>query len=114
MNRADLDDIIVKSCRFWPGWMRARFTKVPLAAVKVLDRELPLGLVPVQYGVLARTPNPVRRFLVFQVDIDRFLVGAADEVEIRIDGKLQADLLTANDRQLWEWPPAGMGVPVGG
>src|SRR5205085_338131 len=68
-----------------------------VGAVQVFDGEL----VPLEAdtGVLPRAPDAVGRLLVLQVDVDRLLVGPADEVVPVVDRVLDVPLLPAQHQQ---------------
>ncbi len=100
MNGADLDDISQEELVFLARMNAGPVDEGAVGTIEILERQHTLGIVPMQDGVLARAPNAVRRFLIFQVDIDRLFVGTADKVEIGIDGKVQADFLATQDGQL--------------
>src|SRR5205085_526706 len=70
-----------------------------IGAVEIFNGENALGVVPMQYCVLARAPDAIRRFLILQVDVDGFIVGPAHEVEVGINRELEIDFLAADDDQ---------------
>src|SRR5437870_3606250 len=55
-----------------------------VGAVEIFDGQHTVG--EIDDGVLARAPHALRRLLVFEVDVDRFFVGPADEIEALVDG----------------------------
>ena len=69
-----------------------------VGAVEVLDGQL--AVLEADAGVLPRTPDAIRRLLVFQVDVHRLLVGPADEILPFVDRVFDVALLAAQHDQL--------------
>ena len=80
MDSADLNNVVEIQLAFLAGVDTGPVDEGAVGTVQVLDGKDTLGVVPVHDGMLARAPHAIGRFLILQVDIDRFIIGPADRV----------------------------------
>src|SRR5207247_1698348 len=97
LDGADLPEVVGFEGRLLPGldavWVDVR----AVHPVRALARELPAGRR--DDGVMAGRPDAVLRLLVAEVDVDRPVVAAADQIRSVAERILGVDLEPADDPQ---------------
>src|SRR5262249_32667894 len=97
LDTADLDNIVGVQRPLLPGVDARPVDEGTVGAIEVFNRQL--IVLETDTGVLPRAPDAVGRLLFFQVDVDRLLIGATDEVEALVDRVLDVPLLAAQHQQ---------------
>src|SRR5262249_44798827 len=97
LDIADLDDVIHLERLLLPRIDTVAVEVGAVGTVEVFEEEA--VFLETDQGVLPRAPDTLGRFLILQVDVDRLLVGPADEVEPLVDRVLDIAALPTQHQQ---------------
>jgi len=98
LHVADLNDVIRRQRPLRPGINAATVDIGAVGTVwKILD--LQIGALEADAGVLPRAPDSIGRLLIFQIDINRLVIGPADEVQAFRRSDTHIPFLAAQDHQ---------------